>query len=93
MRSNRSFCFRLWASEISGTNRVERADKKEAGKKRTGMAMPLSIPNWDKEVSLELVYWVKRSGTRRFSMVRSRELRHPPAGMGAEMESIFPKTE
>ena len=55
MRSTLAVLFSVWASEISGISRVERVERKEEGKNSSGIAIPLSIPNWDRESVFEPV--------------------------------------
>ena len=53
VRSTFFFCDKAFASEISGISRVDREVRKEEGKNSSGMAIPLSMPNWARESSLE----------------------------------------
>ncbi|MPN19981.1 hypothetical protein SDC9_167356 [bioreactor metagenome] len=85
VRSILAVCLFAFASEISGISRMERADRKEEGKKRIGMAIPFKEPNSDRAFSRDEVNWLKQFGTSRFSTVRSKVVSQPAAAMGAAM--------
>ena len=66
---------RACASVISGTSRVDIAERKEDGKNSSGMAIPFRAPKADSESVLECVKSVIALGTSIFSAVCSAEAR------------------
>ena len=81
-RSTLDFWHKTVASEISGISRVDSAESKDDGKNKSGIAIPLSIPNSDSARSREFENLARQFGTSRFSMVRSEVLRYRDAVIG-----------
>lgn len=73
------------ASLISGISRVDRAFKKEAGKKIRGKAIPFITPNTDRAVLPSIPFFSSCRGTSTFSAVRSIEFRYLPTVIGKAM--------
>ena len=81
-RSTLDFWRKTAASEISGISRVDSAERKDDGKNKSGIAIPLSIPNSESARSREFENLARQFGTSRFSMVRSEVLRYRDAVIG-----------